>query len=435
MQMTDPSTCSHVSVVVIGGGQAGLAMSYHLQQNDIDHVVLEKNRIAHTWRTQRWDAFCLVTPNWQCQLPGFSYPGDDPKGFMPRDEIVAYIEAYANQISAPVREGVSVTRLTQDPGGGFALETSAGAITADAVVLAVSGYHVPNVPRMAERLDGSVLQLHSSQYRNSNQLPSGEILVIGSGQSGCQIAEDLHLAGRKVHLAVGSAPRCPRVYRGRDAVEWLDDLGQYDLPVDQHSLKEKVRKNANHYLTGRGGGRDIDLRKFALEGMSLYGRLKDIQHGKLSFADDLTKNLDNADRVYNGICNLIDDHIARNAIEVPASPHYQPVWQPADVPAELDPATSGISAVIWTTGFKSDWSWVELPIFDGAGYPTHRRGVTSMGGVYVLGLPWLYTWGSGRFVGVGRDAAFIAEHIATDTAALQRANASQMNVQLAESTV
>jgi putative flavoprotein involved in K+ transport len=433
--MTNPSTSSHFSVVVIGGGQAGLAMSYHLQQNGIDHVVLEKNRIAHAWRTQRWDAFCLVTPNWQCQLPGFSYPGDDPKGFMPRDEIVGYIEAYARHISAPIREGVSVTRLTQSQNGSFGLETSAGAMTADAVVLAVSGYHVPNVPRMAERLDRSVTQLHSSEYRNSGQLPPGEIVVIGSGQSGCQIAEDLHLAGRKVHLAVGSAPRCPRVYRGRDAVEWLDDLGQYDLPVDQHSLKEKVRKNANHYLTGRDGGRDIDLRKFASEGMSLYGRLKDIQNGRLEFADDLVKNLDNADRVYNGICGLIDDHIARNAIAAPASPHYEPVWQPADVPTGFDPATSGISAVIWTTGFRSDWSWVDLPIFDGAGYPTHRRGVTSMDGVYVLGLPWLYTWGSGRFVGVGRDAGFIAEHMTRETAAAGIVQANQLNLQVAANAV
>ena len=433
--MTKPSTPQHFSVAVIGGGQAGLAMSYQLQQNGIDHVILEKNRIAHTWKTQRWDAFCLVTPNWQCQLPGFPYAGGDPKGFMPRDEIVAYIEAYARHISAPIREGVAVARLTQDPGGVFALETSAGEITADAVVLAVSGYHVPNVPRMAERLDRSLSQLHSSQYRNSDQLPPGEILVIGSGQSGCQIAEDLHLAGRKVHLAVGSAPRCPRVYRGRDAVEWLDDLGQYDLPVDQHNLKEKVRKNANHYLTGRDSGRDIDLRRFALEGMALYGRLKDIQSGTLSFADDLAKNLDNADSVYNGICRLIDDHIARNAIEAPASPHYKPVWQPTEVPAELDPTKAGISTVIWTTGFRSDWSWVDLPIFDGAGYPTHRRGVTSMAGIYVLGLPWLYTWGSGRFVGVGRDAAFIAEQIVSDATVPDGAGTGRMTSRMVESVV
>jgi putative flavoprotein involved in K+ transport len=402
---------AHVSVVVIGGGQAGLAMSYQLRQNGIDHIILEKNQIAHSWKTQRWDAFCLVTPNWQCQLPGYAYQGSDPKGFMLRDEIVDYVESYARHIAAPIREGVAVTRLSKSASGVFALETSAGEMTADAVVLAVSGYHIPNVPAMSSRLDASVRQLHSSAYRNPAQLPDGEVLVIGSGQSGCQIAEDLHLAGRKVHLAVGSAPRCPRVYRGREAVEWLDDLGQYDLPVDQHRLKEKVRKNANHYLTGRDGGRDIDLRKFATEGMSLYGRLKDIQNGHMQFGEDLAGNLDNADRVYNGICGLIDEHIARNSIDAPVTPHYQPVWQPQTPVTSLDPAAAEISTVIWTTGFRSDWSWVELPIFDGAGYPTHKRGVTSMDGVYVLGLPWLYTWGSGRFVGVGRDSEFIGQHL------------------------
>ena len=424
--MTHSTIPSHASVVIIGGGQAGLAMSYHLKQSGVDHVILEKHQIAHSWKTKRWDAFCLVTPNWQCRLPGYPYQGSDPNGFMLRDEIVAYIENYARHIAAPVKEGVAVTRLKPNADGGFALETSAGEMTAQAVVLAVSGYHIPNVPAVAARLDRSVTQLHSAAYRSPGHLPPGEVVVIGSGQSGCQIAEDLHLAGRKVHLAVGSAPRCPRVYRGRDAVEWLDDLGQYDLPVDQHGLKEKVRKNANHYLTGRDGGRDIDLRKFALEGMSLYGRLKDIEGGRLIFADDLTKNLDNADRVYNGICGLIDDHITRNAIDAPASPHYAPVWAPTATPAELDPAKAGISTIIWTTGFRSDWSWVELPIFDGAGYPTHRRGVTSMDGVYVLGLPWLYTWGSGRFVGVGRDAAYVTQHLlgTSGTKENQRASAA-----------
>lgn len=402
---------SHYPVVVIGGGQAGLAMSYHLSRSGIDHVILEKNTIAHSWKTQRWDAFCLVTPNWQCQLPGFAYSGDDPKGFMLRDDIVAYIESYAKKIAAPVREGIAVTRLKQDENGRFLLETSSGEISADNIVLAVSGYHVPNVPRIAERIEASITQIHSSAYRKPGQLPNGDVLVVGSGQSGCQIAEDLHLAGRKVHLAVGSAPRCPRVYRGRDAVEWLDDLGQYDLPVDKHAMKEKVRKNANHYLTGREGGRDIDLRRFALEGMKLYGRLKDVENGALKFGDDLAMNLDNADRVYNGICGLIDDHISRESINAPAGAHYEPVWQPSAIPTELDLASTDIKSIIWTTGFRSDWSWIELPIFDGAGYPTHKRGITSVDGAYVLGLPWLYTWGSGRFVGVGRDAEYVAESI------------------------
>lgn len=405
--MTQVSLSSHVSVAVIGGGQAGLAASYHLKQNGIEHVILEKNQIAHSWKTQRWDAFCLVTPNWQCQLPGFPYQGDDPKGFMLRDDIVAYVENYAKHIAAPVFEGVAVTSLKKNPDGSFLLDSSAGLLTADAVVLAVSGYHVPNVPRMAERIEPAVTQLHSSAYRHPAQLPEGQVLVVGSGQSGCQIAEDLHLAGRKVHLAVGSAPRCPRVYRGREAVEWLNDLGQYDLPVDQHSLKEKVRKNANHYLTGRDGGRDIDLRKFATEGMSLYGRLKDIQSEKFVFADDLAANLDNADRVYNGICGLIDNHIERNDIKAPVQDHYAPVWQPTAPVVDLDPAKAGITSVIWTTGFRSDWSWIDLPMFDGNGYPTHTRGVTAVDGVYVIGMPWLYTWGSGRFVGVGRDAEYV----------------------------
>lgn len=406
-----PPTTSHYSVIVIGGGQAGLAVSRHLGLHAIDHVVLERNTIAHSWKTQRWDAFCLVTPNWQCQLPGYPYPGGDPKGFMLRDEIVAYVEAYAKKISAPVKEGVAVTQLRQEENGRFALDTTAGEMTADRVVLAVSGYHLPNIPRVAERIPSHIMQVHSSTYRNARQLPAGDVLVVGSGQSGCQIAEDLHIAGKHVHLAVGSAPRCPRVYRGRDAVEWLDDLGQYDLPVDKHSLKEKVRKNANHYLTGRDGGRDIDLRKLALEGMQLHGRLKDIRDGILEFGDDLAANLDNADLVYNGICSLIDNHIIHKGLDAPASAHYTPVWQPGDTPTKLPLSETGITSIVWTTGFKSDWSWVQLPMFDGSGYPTHQRGVTSVDGVYVIGLPWLYTWGSGRFVGVGLDAEHITNAI------------------------
>jgi putative flavoprotein involved in K+ transport len=402
----------HYPVVVIGGGQAGLSMSYFLQQHGIDHVIFEKRQIAHSWRAERWDNFCLVTPNWQCRLPGFPYPGNEPDGFMPRDEIVAYVENYAKLIDAPVKAGVGVMRLAPGDGDGFTLETDTGPCTGDAVVLAVSGYHTPNIPRIGERLPPSIAQFHSSTYRNAAQLPDGEVIVIGTGQSGCQIAEDLHLAGRKVHLVTGGAPRCPRGYRGRDAVDWLADLGQYDLPVDRHPLREKVRKKANHYLTGRDGGRDIDLRKFAIEGMKLYGRLDNIEGATLRFRDDLAKNLDGADAVYNGICALIDKHIDERGIAAPPGHRYEPIWQPeAHVPT-LDLVGSGITSVVWGTGFRSDWSWVEAPIFDGTGYPTHHRGVTSLDGLYVLGLPWQYTWGSGRFVGVGRDAEFLGERIA-----------------------
>jgi putative flavoprotein involved in K+ transport len=409
-------TIPYDPVIVIGGGQAGLSISAHLKKRQIEHVVLEKHRIAHSWRTQRWDAFCLVTPNWQCQLPEFHYDGDDPHGFMLRDDIVAYVEAFAKHIAAPVREGVAVTNVTTADRGSFLLETSAGPMTAGAVVFAVSAYHVPNIPRLAERFAPDIAQVHSARYKNPQALPEGEVLVVGSGQSGCQIAEDLHLAGRKVHLVVGSAPRCPRFYRGRDAVDWLDDLGQYDLPVDQHPLGERVRKNANHYLTGRDGGRDIDLRRFALEGMKLYGRLTGVENGKLRLANDLAKNLDAADAVYNGICRLIDKHIHESAIAAPQGAHYEPVWHPENPASELDLDAADIRSIIWATGFRSDWSWVDLPIFNGAGYPTHHRGVTTVDGAYVLGMPWLYTWGSGRFVGIGRDAGYIAERIASRTA-------------------
>jgi putative flavoprotein involved in K+ transport len=409
--MSSSSAARHVPVIIVGGGQAGLSMSYCLRAQGIHHAIFEKNRVAHAWRTQRWDSFCLVTPNWQCQLPGYPYPGNDPNGFMLKDEIVRYVEDYAQLIEAPVREGVAVARVTRTEADRFAVETSDGAFTADAVVFAVSGYHVPQVPRIAERIAPAIRQLHSSGYRNPSQLPEGAVLVVGTGQSGCQIAEDLHLAGRAVHLVVGSAPRCPRVYRGRDAVDWLSDLGQYDLPVEKHPAGDGVRCKANHYLTGRDGGRDIDLRRFALEGMQLYGRLDTVEDGILRFQDDLANNLDGADSVYNGICGLIDRHIAEQRIAAPPGAHYRPVWAPHSTPTALDPAAAGITSIVWSTGFRPDWSWVELPIFNGAGYPVHRRGVTAIEGAYVLGLPWLHTWGSGRFVGVGRDAGFIAARI------------------------
>ena len=401
----------HHSVVVVGGGQAGLSVSAFLGRRGLDHVVFEKHRIAHAWRTQRWDAFCLVTPNWQCQLPGFSYSGGEPNGFMPRDEIVGYVEAFARNIEAPVFEGMGVDRVSRDEHGIFTVETSAGRVTADVVVLAVSAYHKPNAPKIAENLSPRLMQIHSSAYKNPAELPPGAVVVVGSGQSGCQIAEDLHLAGRQVHLVVGSAPRCPRVYRGRDAVEWLSDLGQYDVPIDRHPKREGVRRQANHYLTGRDGGRDIDLRRFATEGMRLYGRLRGIEGETLSFGDDLMANLDNADAVYNGICGLIDKHIADNRIEAPPGQHYTPVWQPESDPAALDLAAAEVSTIVWATGFRSDWSFVDLPLCDADGYPTHKRGVTTVDGLFIIGMPWLHTWGSGRFLNVGRDAEFLVDRL------------------------
>jgi putative flavoprotein involved in K+ transport len=223
----------HRSVVIVGGGQAGLSMSYCLTQHDVDHVVLERDRVGHEWRDRRWDSFCLVTPNWQCQLPGFPYAGDDPDGFMVRDEIVSYLEEYAKSFNPPVIEGVAATRLRRDRKDRYLVGTSRGELLADQVVLATGPYQVPLIPRLADRLPDALTQIHSCAYRSPEQLPPGEVLVVGTGQSGCQIAEDLHLAGRQVHLAAGSAPRVARFYRGRDVVAWLADLGAWGRPIDK----------------------------------------------------------------------------------------------------------------------------------------------------------------------------------------------------------
>ena len=402
---------AHYSVAVVGGGQAGLSVSHELRERGIDHVVVEAHRVGHEWRERRWDSFCLVTPNWQCRLPGYPYQGDDPDGFMIRDDIVRYLEGYVAHFRPPLVEGVTVTRLRRSPGGAFELATTEGDFTADQVVIATGPYHTPSLPSMAQRLPDSVTQVHSSRYRNPAQLPPGAVLVVGTGQSGCQIAEDLHLAGRQVHLAVGSAPRVARFYRGRDCVAWLDEMGHYAKSIDDFDDAGAVRMRVNHYVTGRDGGRDIDLRAFARDGMRLYGRLTEVAGTALEFADDLKVNLDHADAVAEGIKDAIDAHITARNIAAPDEPRYVPVWEPADQPRELDLAQADITSVVWSTGFRPDHRWIEAPVFDGRGYPMHWRGATSVPGLYFLGLPWQHSWGSGRFEAVGRDAEFLANHI------------------------
>jgi putative flavoprotein involved in K+ transport len=401
----------HYPVITIGGGHAGLSISFCLQQRGIEHLIFEKDRMAQSWRSRRWDSFCLVTPNWQCQLPGFPYSGNDPDGFMKKDEIVAYIEAYAKSFQPPILEGVSVGRLSLDEAGRFLVATSIGDYSADQVVVATGGYQVPSIPRIAERFPSSVGQILSSNYKNPESIAPGDVLVVGSGQSGCQIAEDLHIAGRRVHLCVGGAPRTARRYRGKDVVAWLHEMGYYDKPIHEHPLKERVRAKANHYVTGRDGGRDIDLRKLATEGMQLYGRLQDVTGTRLAFADDLKLNLDQADAVAESIKNTIDKFIESAGINTPVEERYRPVWEPTNLALELDYIAANITTVIWSIGYRTDYSWIEVPVFDGKGYPAHQRGVTTVPGLYFLGLPWQYTWGSGRFSGVARDATFLADYI------------------------
>ena len=404
---------THYTVAIVGGGQAGLSMSYCLRERGVDHIIFEKNRIAESWRSKRWDSFCLVTPNWQCLLPGFPYNGDDPQGFMQKEDIVQYIEAYAQSFNPPIKEGVEVSSVRKSSSADyFELKTSLGDFTADQVVVATGGYHIPKFPKMAERFPESMVQLHSSQYQNPQSLPDKAVLVIGTGQSGCQIAEDLHLAGKQVYLLVGSAPRSPRKYRGKDVVDWLDQMGYYDLSVDEHPQGEQVRTKTNHYVTGRDGGREINLRNFALEGMKLFGKLKQISGIRLEFQPNLKQNLDQADAVAESIKRTIDQFIEKNQIQAPTEAPYHPAWEPLEEPLSLDYEAANIGTVIWCTGYESDFRWIEIPVFDGKGYPGHQRGITDIAGLYFLGLPWLYTWGSGRFSGIARDATYLADYIA-----------------------
>jgi len=402
-------------VVVIGGGHAGLTMSYLLGQAGIAHVVLEAERIAHSWRAKRWDTFCLVTPNWQCTLPGHPYDGDDEKGFMLKDQIVDYVERYARKYQLPVREGVRVTSVTAASSdhapSGFRVCTSHGDFLADQVVVATGAYHEPVIPKAAEGFPAHVVHLHSEAYKNADLLPAGGVLVVGTGQSGCQIAEDLHRAGRQVHLAVGTAPRCARRYRGRDVTEWLDLMGYYDVPYDVHPDRDQVRDKTNHYVTGRDGGHDIDLRAFACEGMKLYGTLLDAEGGTVRFRADLEQNLDEADDVYRRINRSIDQFIFERGISAPTGDVYLPPWRPEVQAFELDVEQAGIGSVVWSVGFRSDFSWVRFDVTDERGRVRHERGVTAIPGLYFLGLPWQYSWGSGRFFGVGRDADYLLQSI------------------------
>ena len=412
MSTPKPSNFTRIPVAVIGGGQAGLSISWHLKQAGIEHVVFERRRAVHEWREARWDSFCLVTPNWQCRLPGFPYAGNDPHGFMLKDQIVDYLDAYIASFQPPLLEGVDVLRVRRTSGG-YEVRTSAGDYLAEQVVVCTGGYHVPVIPRTAERLPQHIVQLTPSTYRNAEALPPGAVLVVGTGQSGAQIAEDLHLAGRQVHLCVGSAPRSPRFYRGRDVTDWLTENGYYSLTLDEHPQKETVHEKTNHYFTGRGGGREIDLRKFATQGMQLYGRFKGVEGTQVLLEPDLAHNLDQADASYLAIRAKIDAYIEQEHIEAPVEPPYTPCWAPAAERETLDYTAAGISAVIWSIGFGRDYRWLEAPVFDGRGNPVQRRGVTPVEGLYFLGLPWMNTWGSGRFSDVGQDAEYLLQRIRT----------------------
>lgn len=400
----------HYPVLIIGGGQAGLAMSYCLQQQGIEHAIIEKAHCAaHTWQTQRWDAFCLVTPNWQCQLPGHPYEGNDPDGFMVKDEIIEYLNNYFKKVNPTIYFNQNVEQLEKKDSL-FYITTTSHRYSAEQVVLACGSYHRPNILPFAKGMPETIEQVHSSNYKNPEQLPPGEVLVIGTGQSGTQIAEDLHLAGRKVHLSVGAAPRVNRRYRGKDVVKWLEEMGYYETTIDNHPDGKNAPHSTNHYVTGRDGGRDLNLRIFAEQGMQLYGHLKACTDGTIEFADDLEANLNYADEVAARIIHSIEDYIQKNTITAPPDTNIHSDYTPPPQPT-LDLNTSNITSVVWATGFKMQYDWVKPKVFDCNGAPSHKRGITQEPGLYFLGLNWMNTWGSGRFYHIGKDAQFLARHI------------------------
>jgi putative flavoprotein involved in K+ transport len=409
---SNKNTHDHYTAIIVGGGQAGLSMSYYLQKSGIDHLVVEKSTLANAWKDKRWDSFTLVTPNWQCDLPGHPYDGDDPHGFMNRQQINDYLDRFIVKVNPPAVENTRVIDVSELPSKQFQVITTAGTFTADQVIVSAGGYHDPIIPPMASEVPNHIHQIHSEQYKNGEELPNGAVLVVGSGQSGAQIAEDLHLTGKKVFLATGDAPRCARFYRGKDVVDWLAEMEYYDMPIQDHPLREGVRDNTNHYVTGRDGGRDIDLRQFAQQGMELFGHLTGYDGENVTFSANLVENLNKADDVYHNINRRIDNFIEKSNIDAPVEAKYEATWQPTSEREQLNLETSDITSIVWCIGFRSNFSFIDIPVFNGRSYPEHTRGITSHPGLYFLGLPWLHTWGSGRFSGISRDAEFLSQQVA-----------------------
>ncbi len=406
-----------IHTLVIGGGQAGLATSYWLTQAGIEHLVLERrDRLGGGWH-DRWDSFCLVAPNFTLLLPGMHYAGPDPDAFMPRDGVVDYLRQYAASFAAPVRLGMAVHRLAAT-NGRFEAHTDGATFLARNVVLATGPYQRPKIPAAAGQLPGHIQQLHSHDYRRPGQLAGGAVLVVGTGQSGTQITEELHQAGRRVHLAVSNCPSVPRHYRGRDVIWWLlqcflhgREVG-VPFPTVDDLPSPAARFGCDPHVSGKDGGHDISLRRLAREGVRLYGRLESATGGCVRFSDDLAERLGFADRGFEEEFKpMFDAYIAAAGIDAP--PDDRPPYDDftPDTTTEFDLDAAGIGAVVWATGYGLDFSWVDLPVLDEWGYPRHRRGVTVHPGLYAVGLRWLYSEPSSVLAGVGADAAYIVEHI------------------------
>jgi putative flavoprotein involved in K+ transport len=402
-------TVEKVEVLVIGAGQAGVAMSEHLTQRGIPHLVLERDRIAERWRTRRWDSLVANGPAWHDRFPNMEFSGN-PEAFPGKEDVADYFVAYAQKIAAPIRCGVDVTAVRRNPGGpGFCVQTSAGDIEARYVVAATGPFQRPVIPNIVPDRAG-ITQIHSSAYRNPAQLPQGGVLVVGSGSSGAQIADELMLAGRHVTLSIAPHGRPPRSYRGRDFVWWLGVLNKWDAEAPPDT------KHVTIAVSGANGGKTVDFRRMAAQGMTLVGRASAFHDGIMTFAPDVAANLARGDADYLAVLDQADAWALRNAVDLPPDPLARAIGPDPDCVTtpilSLDLAAAGITSIIWATGYAPDFSWLQVDALDDKGRPRHQRGVSTEPGVYFLGLPWQARRGSAFIWGVWHDAKHVADHIA-----------------------
>lgn len=402
-----------VDTVIVGGGQAGLSLSYHLSRLGRPHIILERARIGESWRSERWDSLMFQFPNWAIRLAGYGYQSDDPNGFVHKDEVVRFLEDYAQLIKAPIRCGVRVRAVQQRPQSlRFLVEASDGTLEADNIVAATGSFQDPLIPSSHAELPKSIMQVHSSAYRNPKQMPAGAVLVVGGGASGVQIAQELNESGRKVYLSIGRYRRTPRTYRGRDLYWWFGALNIWDRSVEQYP---DLKRGPLFIVSGVGGGRDIDLRRFADDGITLLGRMRDISASRITFADDLEQTLTQGEAWFADLRIQMDRYARAQGLDLPEEPSPKPPSHTAGTSrpiAELDVTAAGIAAVVWASGFRYNFDWIKLPVLGTSGEPLQRRGVSPCPGFYFLGLRRMFNLRSNLFEGVGEDAAYIAEHIA-----------------------
>jgi putative flavoprotein involved in K+ transport len=402
------------TVVIIGAGQSGLAMSWWLARHSIDHVLLERGEVAHSWRTERWDSLRLLTPNWQSRLPGYAYEGDDADGFRTMPETIRFIARYAEVISAPVRTNTLVTRVRPDDGG-YQVETDRGHWKCDALVLASGAFNIPVVPAVAESVPSAITMLTPNQYRNAQQLEDGGVLVVGASATGVQIADEIQRSGRPVTLAVGEHVRVPRSYRGRDIKWWMDATGLLDQRFDEIDDIVRARHVPSLQLAGYPDRRTIDLNSLSSIGVKMVGRLAGIRDGKAQFSGSLRNVCALADLKLNRLLDTIDTWASENELDddVALAQRLSATHVEENPPLLLDFARGRIKTILWATGFRPDYSWLDVPVLDHKGLVRHHGGVAEAPGLYLMGLPFLRRRKSSLMDGVGDDARDLSEHLAS----------------------